>query len=186
MERGRPCYFLYVGNLKLHKNLMRLLSAVALFRNCTKLDWKLLIVGPGNENASKQLLRHSAQLGISDCVCFLNNVSHDLLPSLYRKAQFLVLPSLLEGFGLSIVEAMACGTPVVCSNAASLPEVAGNAALFFDPFRVEDIADAMEAVATSPDLRAKLRQNGLRTAGQFSWEESAKRHVEVFQRFVQS
>src|SRR5581483_6080683 len=179
-------YLLYVGNLKPHKNLMRLVSAFAIFRNRTKLDWKLLIVGPGGGNESKQLVLHGADLGISDSLFFQKNVAHEVLPGLYRKSQFLILPSLIEGFGLSVVEAMACGTPVVCSNAASLPEVAEGAARYFNPLDVEDIASALEDVALSEELRTRLRHNGLKRVGQFSWDESARQHSEVFERVLQN
>jgi glycosyltransferase involved in cell wall biosynthesis len=179
-------YLLYVGNLKPHKNLIRLLSAFAIFRNHTHLDWKLLLVGPGGKDESKQLDLHGANLGISNSIFFQNNVAQECLPGLYRKAQLLVLPSLIEGFGLSVVEAMACGTPVACSNASSLPEVAGDAARYFNPLNVEDIASALEDLALSEELRARLRHNGLKRAGQFSWDESARQHSEVFDRVLRN
>jgi glycosyltransferase involved in cell wall biosynthesis len=98
----------------------------------------------------------------------------------YAAAEILVMPSLIEGFGLPVLEAMACGTPVVCSRAASLPEVAGEAAEYFEPASVDDLAMAMERVLRSSQLQVTLRSKGLERAKLFSWEEFARRHCEVY------
>ena len=97
-----------------------------------------------------------------------------------------MMPSFIEGFGLPVLEAMACGTPVICSRAASLPEVAGGAAEFFEPSSVDDLAEAIERVLNSPARQAVLRQKGLERAKQFSWEECARRHIEVYRKVLES
>ncbi len=180
MVRPKWRYFLYVGNLKPHKNLVRLLRAVALFLRKTQLAWKLLVVGRGTREETNQLLEHSSRLGITHSVMFLNDVTDEMLPELYSRAEFCVLPSLLEGFGLPVLESMASGTPVVCSRTASLPEVGGDAARYFDPLDVEDMATAIEAVATSAALRCALRDKGFQQAARFSWSRSARRHADLY------
>jgi glycosyltransferase involved in cell wall biosynthesis len=112
-------------------------------------------------------------------------VAHAILPQVYAGADLMVMPSFIEGFGLPVLEAMACGTPVVCSRAASLPEVAGNAAEYFEPTSVEDLAEAIERVLNSPERQAALRQKGLERVKQFSWEECARRTLEVYRKVLQ-
>jgi glycosyltransferase involved in cell wall biosynthesis len=96
-----------------------------------------------------------------------------------------VFPSLYEGFGLPILEAMACGVPLVCSRAASIPEVAGDAAEFFEPHSAEDLAAAVERVLKSPELQETLRRKGKERLKQFSWDECARRHCQVFRDVMQ-
>jgi len=94
------------------------------------------------------------------------------------------MPSNAEGFGLPIVEAMACGIPVVCSRAASLPEVAGDAAAYFDPDDADNLAETIERLVHSSDLRESLRDKGLHRAKQFTWQEFTRKHIEVYYRFL--
>jgi alpha-1,3-rhamnosyl/mannosyltransferase len=101
------------------------------------------------------------------------------LPALYRNAVLFVLPSLYEGFGLPVLEAMACGTPVICSDASSLPEVAGDAALMIDPFDVDGLAAAMARVLQEPDLREGMGARGLAQAKRFTWERAARQLLDV-------
>jgi glycosyltransferase involved in cell wall biosynthesis len=112
-------------------------------------------------------------LGLGDAVDFVDYASGDDLRRLYAGAACLALPSLAEGFGLPILEAMASGTPVVTSSVSSLPEVAGGAALTVDPRDVGALADAVGRVVTTPALRAELRERGLERAQQFSWRRTA-------------
>ena len=124
------------------------------------------------------------ELGISHQVKFLDYVPYDDLPKIIRSAIALVFPSLWEGFGLPVLEAMACGTPVITSNLSSLPEVAGDAAILIDPYKVEEITDAMQAIANETGLRSHLSQLGLQRATQFSWEKTGQATVEVLKRFL--
>jgi glycosyltransferase involved in cell wall biosynthesis len=110
---------------------------------------------------------------------FVGAVPEAKLPSLYRGAEALIFPSLYEGFGLPVLEAMACGTPVVTANATAMPEVAGDAALLVDPNSVEQIARAMEQIVSDTTLRQQLRHKGLRRAAEFSWPSTAARVREL-------
>jgi glycosyltransferase involved in cell wall biosynthesis len=108
-------------------------------------------------------------------VHFVGLVPEANLPSLYRSAEALVFPSLYEGFGLPLLEAMACGTPVVTANVTAMPEIAGDAAVLVDPTSVEQIADAIRQIASDTSLRGRLREKGLTRAAQFSWARTAAR-----------
>ena len=118
--------------------------------------------------------------GLEDRVVFPGYVDDADLPALYSAATAFVYPSLYEGFGLPPLEAMACGTPVVCSNAASLPEVVGDAAVSIDPLRVESLARGLQDVLGSAGLRDDLRARGLRRAAQFSWDRCAAETLAVY------
>jgi glycosyltransferase involved in cell wall biosynthesis len=177
LKIGRP-YLLFVGNLKPHKNLGRLLHAFALLRSRGRTEPVLVLVG--DDRRRQGLLDEYARLGISDAVRHVPWAPEDLLPHLYRAAELLLMPSTSEGFGLPVLEAMACGTPVACSNAASLPEVGGDAAVYFDPRNVEEMAAVIGRVLDSPDLQAEMREKGLRQAARFTWEECARKHLVVY------
>jgi glycosyltransferase involved in cell wall biosynthesis len=174
-------YFLCVSSLRAHKNVGLLLQAAALFWERTKFDWDLLIVGEGEERDS--LRRQSERLRIDNKVVFLPFVRDSVLPHLYTAAEFFVMPSLLEGFGLPVVEAMSSGTPVVCSRAASLPEVGGDAALYFDPKSPESTAEAMCSVS-SESVALILRKKGLEQAKRFSWSKSAQAHYDLYREVL--
>jgi glycosyltransferase involved in cell wall biosynthesis len=175
----QPPFVLYVGNLKPHKNVKTLLHAFAWLRESRKLPHSLLIVGDDLRWKS-QIVEQCAKLGIRDSTVFAPEVPQSLLPEIYAAADLLVMPSALEGFGLPVLEAMACGTPVIASRAGSLPEVAGAAALYFEPMIVEDLAAQMERVLESPSLRRSMRDLGIQRAKQFSWEKAARRHIELY------
>ncbi len=179
----RP-FLLYVGNLKPHKNLVSLFQAFALLRARRVSDHLLLIIGE-DAKWKQQLVEECSRLGIEEHVLFVPYVSDDLLPQVYAAAELLILPSLIEGFGLPVVEAMACGTPVACSRAASLPEVAGDAAEYFDPSSVEDIAAAIQRVLESSDVRATLRTKGLERANLYSWDECGRRHYQLYRDLLE-
>lgn len=178
-------YILFVGSLKPHKNVSRLLRAFAQLRASKRIRHSLVIVGDdalGRDN----LAAETARLGLDKDVLFIRQVSDVLLPDFYRAADLLVMPSTLEGFGLPVVEAMACGTPVACSNAASLPEVAGDAAEFFDPVITEDMAAAIERVASCSSRRHELRKKGLEQASKFSWQRCAEEHTQLYYSLFRS
>jgi len=176
-------YLLFVGSLKPHKNISTLLQAFMLLRQRHDISQRLLIVGE-DARWKSLLLEECSRLGIQGSTTFVPYVAQELLPKVYAGADLLVMPSTIEGFGLPVLEAMASGTPVVCSRAASLPEVAGDAALYFDPTSVEELAEKIEKLLSSRDLQESLRAKGLERAKQFTWEESTRKHVELYQRLL--
>ncbi len=162
-------YLLMVGNRKLHKNELRVVAAFA--KATLNPSLQLLFTG----RSSPQLQLVIDQHRLSDRVHFTGFVQEADLPSLYRGAVALIFPSLYEGFGLPVVEAFACGTPVVTSSTTSLPEVAGGAALLVDPLSVDDLAHAMSRVVTDLALRGRLRAHGLQRAQAFRWPDVVAR-----------
>jgi len=174
----RP-YILFVGNLKPHKNLTTLIHAFAQISAHRDFDHQLVILGDDRKWKSG-LVRECEKLGIEERVLFAPYVPYEDLPLVYGAAEILVIPSLIEGFGLPVLEAMACGTPVACSRSASLPEVAGDAAEYFEPSSAEDLAAAMERVLRSSQLQETMRLKGLERVKLFSWEECARRHCRVY------
>jgi glycosyltransferase involved in cell wall biosynthesis len=162
-------YLLCVSNHKAHKNDPRVLEAFA--QAAIDPDIRLIFTG----HATDALLGRCRQHGVQDRVEFVGRVPEEDLPSLYRGALALVFPSLYEGFGLPVVEAMACGTPVLTSNTTSLPEVAGDATLLVDPLSVNEIAAGIERLCTDVVLRETLRRKGLMQAARFSWSDVAAR-----------
>jgi glycosyltransferase involved in cell wall biosynthesis len=170
--RSEAPYFLYVGNLLPHKNLLRLLDATAMVRR--RRSCRLVIRGEGRRAYVRALRERVGTLGLEDVVTFLGYVNERSLRNLYTGATCLVLPSLGEGFGLTVLEAMACGTPVVAASGSSLPEVAGDAALMVDPYDSVSLAEAMYRVLTDEGLRKGLRERGLKRAPSFSWRSTAQ------------
>jgi len=120
-------------------------------------------------------------LDLEDDVIFLGRVESELLPVLYNGARLFVYPSIYEGFGLPVLEAMACGAPVITSNTSSLPEVAGDAAILVDPYDVTQIAAAMEQMLTDKNQRDTLRQRGLARSAQFTWKATARKTLKVYE-----
>lgn len=178
----RFSYFLYIGRHDPYKNMSRLISA---FANVpSNLECQLWLAGPSDNRYTPRLKEQIQALGITNQVKFLDYVPYDDLPKIISGAIALVFPSLWEGFGLPVIEAMACGTPVITSNLSSLPEVAGDAAILIDPYNVAEITDAMQAIANNAGLRSHLSQLGLQRATQFSWEKTGKATVEVLKRFL--
>lgn len=164
-------YVLYVGTLQPRKNVERLIEAFALAKRAAGFSERLVLTGrkgwlPGG------ILRALERAG--ETVTMAGYVPDTDLAGLYAGATAFVLPSLFEGFGMPVVEAMASGTPVIASNAGSLPEVVGEAGLLFDPTDVEALAEALVRLCEDGDLRARLRERGLRRAGQFTWETAAR------------
>jgi glycosyltransferase involved in cell wall biosynthesis len=170
-------YFLYLGRNDPYKNLHRLVSAFAQLPQ--RLQYELWCAGPQDERYSEALTQHIEALGLTHQVKFLSYVPYAELPVLLNQAIALVMPSLWEGFGLPVLEAMACGTPVITSNLSSLPEVAGDAALLVNPTDEQEIAGAMEQMVTDAGMRSHLRQAGLTRASQFSWAKTGEQTVEV-------
>ena len=175
----RP-YFLMLGRQAPYKNLGSAIEALA----SVKPDCQLLIAGPTDERYTPQLKAQAQALNLESRVQFLDYVSYEQLPSLLAHARALVFPSLWEGFGLPVLEAMACGTPVICSNVSSLPEVAGEAALLVDPYSVSAIACAMNQLLTDTSTYQQLQTAGLQRVQQFSWEKTGLATVEVLRPYL--
>ncbi|MDR9401945.1 MAG: glycosyltransferase family 1 protein [Halothece sp. Uz-M2-17] len=174
-------YFLYLGRHDPHKNVQRLLQA---FSQVSLSDTKLWLGGPTDDRYTPKLKQQVAALELRDRVRFLDYIPYDHLPDLIRGATALVFPSLWEGFGLPVLEAMGCGTPVITSNCASLPEVAGDAAILIDPTNTDEMTNAMTTIAKNSHLRSELRKQGLKRASQFSWEKTGQATVEVLREFL--
>ncbi|MBI5754663.1 glycosyltransferase family 4 protein [Candidatus Peregrinibacteria bacterium] len=173
-------FFLYAGVWRDHKNLTGLIRAFHLLH--LRSSRKTLIVITGKEKPAypevKQVVR---ELGLTDSVIFPGLVPENDLVALYNAAIAYVHPSFYEGFGLNILEAFSCGTPVASSNASCLPEIAGKGnALFFDPKNISEMADAFHKLFTDDALRQKLREKGLLRAKQFSWKKMAEETMGVY------
>jgi glycosyltransferase involved in cell wall biosynthesis len=169
---GSYCY--YPASLAPHKNHGALLRALRILKGR-----RLLLTGP-HANRLDQLLAEADACGVSDRIQHLGMVAAEALPALYRGASCLVFPSLYEGFGVPIAEAMASGCPVACSDRGAPAEIAGGAALVFDPEQPEAIADAVREF-DDPSMREHCVAVGLRRAAQFNWISVAQRHRQVYE-----
>ncbi|TMD40072.1 MAG: glycosyltransferase family 4 protein [Chloroflexi bacterium] len=175
----REPFILAVGTLEPRKNLRRLVEAFAVLVRQNAFDGTLVLSGKPGFHAAE--LRSAVEAcGLSGRVAFTGYVTDQVLNVLYNRAQALVYPSLYEGFGLPVMEAMACGCPVIASNATAIPEVAGDAALLVDPTSVASIAQAMRAVLQRPDLARDLRVRGIRQAAGYSWERTARQTQAIY------
>lgn len=175
-------FLLAVGTLEPRKNLLTLLQAYATLPLSTP---PLLLVGKhGWGNASPE--EAIALLGLQGRVLVTGFVADAVLPSLYNAADIFVYPSLYEGFGLPILEAMACGAPVITSNVSSLPEVAGDAAVQVNPRSASELAEAIQTVLESPSKRSAMRQAGLTRAQFFSWEKCAQETISVYRGVLEN
>jgi glycosyltransferase involved in cell wall biosynthesis len=165
-------YILYAAASLPHKNHARLFAALQLARKQIP-DLKLVLIG-ARDRGEESLIREIDRLGLHDDVLLLGWLPLEDVPLIYRGCEAFVFPTLHEGFGLPIIEAMACGVPVVCSNIEPLIEVAGEAARFVNPLEPEDIARGIIDVLTDEGLRSALIDRGLERAHEFAWEETAK------------
>jgi glycosyltransferase involved in cell wall biosynthesis len=173
-------FMLYVGTIEPRKNLARLMAAFAEARK-KGIPHHLVCVGPYGWS-SRDLSGHIERLGIRDAVHFTGYVPFDHLPAIYNLGEFFAFPSLYEGFGLPVVEAMACGVPVLTSSTSSLGEIAGDAAVTIDPIDTDAITDAVVRLATDAGLRRDRSESGLKRARDFSWEQSAREMLAVYHR----
>ena len=175
-------YVLYVGTLQPRKNLGRLLEAVALLREQAQRGEAPGLVISGRKGwLYDPVFQQVERLGLEREVVFPGYVPQEDLPALLSGARLFVFPSLYEGFGLPVLEAMACGTPVVCSNVSSLPEVAGDAAFLVDPRDVKGMAEAMNRLLQDEGLRAEVVERGYRRVRQFSWDRCARETLAVLE-----
>ena len=176
-------YFLFSGRWEARKNILRIIEAFGRFKRSRVAGHKLVFTGQRTWAAGEaeclieklELRPHILDLGKTDF--------HDL-PLLYAGAEALVCPSLWESFGLSIVEALKSGTPVITSNVAAMPEIAGSGGLFVNPQRVEEIADAMDRIASEPGLRARLGRAALKRGEEFTWRRTALESLDVYRNIA--
>jgi glycosyltransferase involved in cell wall biosynthesis len=172
-------FLLYVGRLQERKNLRRLVSAYARLRK-EGVDEKLVLVGK-KDWMFGNIHTHVEALGLATSVIFTGYVPSEDLPVLYNAAEALVYPSIFEGFGLPVVEAMACGLPVLTSFGSSLEEIAGDAAVLVDPMSEESIANALGKLLGDPSLRVRLGRAGLLRSATFSFKKTAEQTVRVYE-----
>ena len=167
---GSP-YFLFVGALHPRKNITGLLQAFELFKTRNESDMKLLVVG-GKMHKTGEIFNTLEKLICKDDVVFAGRVADEELHKIYGAAFAMAFIPFFEGFGVPVIEAMSAGTPVICSNTTSLPEVGGDAALYVDPANIAQIADAMQTLVKSPELREQLIAKWLEQKSEFTWDET--------------
>lgn len=170
-------FALHVGVNKPHKNLVRLVEAVG--RIARQEDVYLVLAGRRDPRYGEERQAVS-RMGMEKRVIFRDDVPEADLPALYNAAEMFVFPSLWEGFGLPVVEAMACGRPVICSSVSAMPEAAGEAAWLVDPLDVQDLALAIGTVWSNESLRQEMREKSLKQAARFSWERTAEETLHVY------
>ncbi len=177
-------FLLYVGTCKRHKNLPRLLAAYSqLSAERRRGNPLVLIARPDRRYPEvEEAIRRT---GIAEQVLWRPGVSDDDLPAIYTMARFVIMPSLYEGFGFPVAEAMACGTPSVVSRAGSLPEIGGDACIYADPYSVEDIHRALERAVDDDSLRATLSERGIARSVRFSWERAASEVAQVYREALE-
>ena len=193
LERFRPCspgvirkhydlneYLLCVGEVRPYKNMENIFRAMELWPDGPQLAISGKITG--EHKAKLDNLAHS--LKIENRIIWLGYVPDNLLPNLYSEATAFIFPSLYEGFGLPIIEAMACGCPTISSNRASLPEIGGDVAHFFDPMEISDMAESIRKVCEDTEYRQKLAQRGPEHVKKFDWESSFKKHMDLFETIL--
>ncbi|MFX0210075.1 MAG: glycosyltransferase family 4 protein, partial [Candidatus Hodarchaeota archaeon] len=172
-------YILFVGTFHKNKNLIRLLKAFRELKLSSKLQHQLVLAG-GKGQLNQDIVQTIKELKIEDVVSLPGYVSDEDLPILYNGSDLFVFPSVFEGFGMPVLEAMACGVPVISSNFCSLPEVVGNASLLVDPLNVDLLAGAMHRILSNEELRNELIKKGLERVKQFTWEKTAKETIEIY------
>lgn len=178
-KNGLPDKFLlHVGTLQPRKNIPILLEALARLKQS---DVHLYLVG-GKGWLFDEIFARVVALGLQDQVHFTGYVADEDLPFWYNAATLLIFPSLYEGFGMPIVEAMACGTAVICADSSSLPEAGGTAAVLFDPHDAQGLADRITAVLHNPTQQATMQAEGYNQAQKFSWQQSGQATAAVYQR----
>lgn len=179
----RP-FLLFVGTLEPRKNLPTLLRAMARIKAERRAPVPRLVVAGGKGWLYQEALDLIGHLDLGHDVVLFGPTTPQELLWLYNRAEMMVLPSFYEGFGLPVVEAMACGTPVVCSRASSLPEVAGTAALLVDPLDVDGLAGAICRVLDDRELRDSMRRAGMAQASRFDWPSTARATLAVYREAV--
>jgi len=181
-DLDRPFMF-YPAATWPHKNHKKLFEALWILRDRYKFDGQLVLTGVAM-HAHGEMVAEIGRLGLQEEVKVLGFLPYEDLPWIFNLARLMVFPSFFEGFGIPLVEAMACGCPVACSNVTSIPEVVGEAAVLFDPQSAEDIAAKTWRLWTDDALRREMVQAGLERAKMFSWRETARKTIEVYRKAI--
>ncbi|HEY9889640.1 MAG TPA: glycosyltransferase family 1 protein [Candidatus Obscuribacterales bacterium] len=179
---ARQNYFLVLGRHAPYKNLAIALQAFAQLPH--RQDYELWLAGPADPRHTPALRQQAQALGITPQVKFLDYVPYEQLPILLNQALALIFPSLWEGFGLPVLEAMACGTPVIASHLSSIPEVTGEAALLVDPLDAGAIAHHLHALTQDESMRHHLSEAGRRRAAQFSWQQTGQATTDLLRAYL--
>lgn len=177
-------FILYVGTLEPRKNITGLINAYRLFKDMTPYSNYALVIGGGKGWMYSDIFELIKKLSLMNDVIFLGYVQDKELPILYNAAKLFVYPSLYEGFGLPVLEAMACGIPVITSNTSSLPEIVADAGIMLDPLDINALAKAMHNVLMDDSLRHSLIEKGLKRAENFSWEKTAAMTMDVYRKVL--
>ena len=185
-------YILFLGTLEPSKNITRLLEAFARFKkkclqgkNSKKFDYQLALAGKRGW-LSREFKQIAKDFGIAKDIVYTGYIIGDELNPLFKGAEFFVMPSLYEGFGMTVLEAFATQTPAIISNVSSLPEIAGEAAYFVNPLDTEEISEAIWKFSQDEDLRNQYRQKGLEQARKFDWKKTARETLEVYKEMNNS
>lgn len=174
-------FILCVGSVEPRKNLIGLLKAYEILNDELKKNYHLVLAGfkGWNNTEIMSIIEQNKEY-----IHYLGYLSDDELVEVYNRSSLFVYPSFYEGFGLPPLEAMACGTPVITSNVSSMPEVCGDAALYCDPYNIDDIKEKIETLLENEALRAELRQKGLERAKLFTWKKAAAAHMRIFEEVL--
>tara|TARA_B100000315_G_scaffold179848_1_gene168674 strand:- start:837 stop:1955 length:1119 start_codon:yes stop_codon:yes gene_type:complete len=178
-------YVLFVGSIHPRRNIHRFLKAFSILKKEKQIPHKILLTGLVLDY-NKELGNLIESLNLIDCVKQLGFIPDEDLIGLYSFADLFIYPSLYEGFGLPVIEAMACGTPVITSNISSLPEVSGDAAVLVDPYNIQEMAEAMGNILSSSTLREKLIEKGFERVKHFHWEKTAKETLNVYNQVLKN
>lgn len=171
-EHTQSCdYFIFVGSIHPRKNIVRLLKAFEYFKNSRESTTKLVLIG--SIWKYQEMQAYYQTMKYKDEVILLPHSPPELIAEWVASAIGLIMISIYEGFGVPIVEAMACGVPVICSNISSMPEVAGNAAILVSPYHIEEIAQAMSQIDTDVECRERLAKQALTQAAKYQWDDAA-------------
>ena len=176
-------YIFYPANTWPHKNHLRLLEAMKILKNIGKLNTKLILTGSADQVHSA-VMDFINKNQLSEDIFFLGYIDQEDMPYIYLNATSLVFPSLFEGFGIPLVEAMRSSCPIICSNAGSIPEIVEDCALLFDPYNPQDMAEKIERIVSDKELGTSLIDKGKARVSQFSWEKNAQQTLEIFSRIT--
>ncbi|MCS7231965.1 MAG: glycosyltransferase family 1 protein [Elusimicrobiota bacterium] len=184
MRKKYGKYILYVGAIRPHKNILCLIEAFYILKKIYKIEHKLILIGKQKIPYIYQVKKKISNCLLENEIVFIENVTQDELVDFYCGAELFVFISLYEGFGLPVVEAMACGCPVIASNISSLPEIVGDAGILVNPYNIDEICRCIYKVLTDRYLQEDMCKKGLQQAKKFSWYLTAKKTLELYEQLM--